>query len=407
MSKYPMVTISDIIVEGGMFTDGDWIESKDQNNGGNIRLIQLADIGDGEFLNKSDKHITEMKAIELNCTILKAGDILVARMPDPIGRACIFPGFDYKCVTAIDVCIIRPNNLNVFNKWLKHIINSPKFRNNIQKYSTGTTRKRISRKNLAKIEFPFPPLVEQKRIATILDQADALRLKRDQSLSRLDDLVQSVFLEMFGDPGQNKNGWKVTTVGDICHVKGGKRLPKGHDYSIAKSPFRYIRVADINNGQIDPKKLNYLKPETHEKIKRYKVHAGDVIISIAGTVGVTVPVGESLNSINLTENAAKLVPKKENLYTANFLSFMLQTNFVKQQIEALTGQVTIKKLALFRIEKIKVVLPPIEQQKEFDHIVQEIIEEKTLMKKQSQYFENLFHSLQHSAFSGELNVDEY
>lgn len=264
------------------------------------------------------------------------------------------------------------------------------------------TVKHLSARQINNIEIPLPPLDEQKRIASILDQAECLRSKREEALSRLDDLMKSIFLDMFGDPEKNEIEWTVETIGDICNVKGGKRLPKGHNYSEIKTPYRYIRVADINNGQINPEWLNYLKPETHEQIKRYKVHTGDVIISIAGTVGVTVPVGSSLDSINLTENAAKLVPKKDGLYTPNFLSFMFQTNYVKQQIEALTGQVTIKKLALFRIKKIKVVLPPLELQMKFDQVVKEIDIEKELMKTQSKYLDNLFYSLQQAAFSGIL-----
>jgi type I restriction enzyme S subunit len=83
--------IINLIGNDGLYADGDWIESKDQDINGEIRLIQLADIGDGVFLDKSDRYINKETAKRLRCTFLKKGDILVARMPDPLGRCCVFP----------------------------------------------------------------------------------------------------------------------------------------------------------------------------------------------------------------------------------------------------------------------------------------------------------------------------
>src|SRR5690242_19759632 len=103
------VTLSQIIGKDGIFVDGDWVESKDQDPTGSVRLIQLADVGEGKFVNKSKRYLTIEKATELKCTFLKPGDVLVARMPDPIGRACIFPELGEQCVTVVDVCIIRPD----------------------------------------------------------------------------------------------------------------------------------------------------------------------------------------------------------------------------------------------------------------------------------------------------------
>ncbi|MFM9597551.1 hypothetical protein ACKI1O_50540, partial [Streptomyces scabiei] len=76
----------------GLVSDGDWIESKDQDPEGDVRLIQLMDIGDGEFLDKSKRYLNAEAAARLRCTFLEPGDVLIARMPDPLGRACVFPG---------------------------------------------------------------------------------------------------------------------------------------------------------------------------------------------------------------------------------------------------------------------------------------------------------------------------
>lgn len=157
--------------EFGVFKDGDWIETKDQNPNGEIRLIQLADIGDGFFRNRSDRFMTKEKAIELNCTFLKKGDILIARMPDPLGRACVFPFHgESKFVTVVDVAVVRTEAKGVSNKLLSNFINSPIIRKEIERLQTGTTRKRISRGNLSMIQFPLPPLNEQHRIVDKIEE---------------------------------------------------------------------------------------------------------------------------------------------------------------------------------------------------------------------------------------------
>ena len=191
------VTLNKIVGKNGLFVDGDWIETKDQDPSGEVRLIQLADIGDGAFLNKSSRFLTAQKAKQLNCTFLEPGDLLVARMPDPLGRACILPGDVKPCITAVDVCIVRPDPNIAFAEWLKFQINNPSFRSKINKFITGTTRQRISRGNLDKLKFRLPELPDQIRIATVLSKAEALIAQRKESLRLLDELLKSTFLEMF------------------------------------------------------------------------------------------------------------------------------------------------------------------------------------------------------------------
>jgi type I restriction enzyme S subunit len=154
-----------------VFTDGDWVESKDQDPEGEVRLIQLADVGNGTFIDKSARFLTEDKAEELKCTFLRKGDILVARMPDPLGRACIFPlDGSRRYVTVVDVCVVRPADDEVDVKYLMYALNSPMVRARIDDYKSGSTRKRISRGNLARIAIPIAPTLEQRRIVAKIEE---------------------------------------------------------------------------------------------------------------------------------------------------------------------------------------------------------------------------------------------
>jgi type I restriction enzyme, S subunit len=164
-------TIHELIGNHGRFCDGDWVESEDQDPEGEVRLIQLADIGDIVFRDKSNRHLTLKRSQELSCTYLETGDILIARMPDPLGRACIFPlKGQNKFVTVVDVCIVRLGTDKINSKYLLYLINSLPIRLEIDTYKSGSTRKRISRKNLAKIELLIAPIAEQNRIVAKIEE---------------------------------------------------------------------------------------------------------------------------------------------------------------------------------------------------------------------------------------------
>ncbi|MDQ1305453.1 MAG: type restriction enzyme subunit [Actinomycetota bacterium] len=175
-----------------VFTDGDWVESKDQDPQGGVRLTQLADVGDGIWLNRSSRFLTVEKAKELRCTFLAADDILVARMPDPLGRACIFPGDVRPCVTVVDVCVIRPDPRVHEPTWLMAAINSAKFRTQLAQFATGTTRSRISRRNLGKLFIPDVPVTEQRRFADAVGQIKQFEDSALRASRRYDELRSSL-----------------------------------------------------------------------------------------------------------------------------------------------------------------------------------------------------------------------
>ena len=179
---WALTTVENTTRQTGFFSDGDWVESKDQDPAGGVRLIQLADVGDGEYRDRSSRFMTKEAAKRLNCSYLEAGDILIARMPDPLGRCCRFPGDPKPAVTVVDVCILRPNIIFFDPDFLVFAINCPHFRRLVSAQATGTTRSRISRNNLGVLPIPLPPLTEQKRIVAKVDELMALcdRLEAQQ-----------------------------------------------------------------------------------------------------------------------------------------------------------------------------------------------------------------------------------
>lgn len=194
-------TIEQLAGSQGLTTDGDWIETKDQDPDGDVRLIQLADIGDGEFRDRSARLVTSETARRLNCTFLEEGDLLIARMPDPLGRACVFPGVGQPAITAVDVFVWRPSPSGPSARWLMHFVNSSDIRNRMAEQAGGTTRQRIAGGRVKKIEISVPPFPEQRRIVAKIDSLSAKSKRSRDHLDHIPRLVekykQAILAEAF------------------------------------------------------------------------------------------------------------------------------------------------------------------------------------------------------------------
>jgi type I restriction enzyme S subunit len=393
------VTLEDVVGPNGLFTDGDWVETKDQDQNGNVRLIQLADVGDGNFINKSSRYMNSIRAGALRCTYLEAGDILIARMPDPIGRACIFPGLEQPCVTVVDVCVLRPDHKRVFPKWLLHKINGPEFRRAILSSVTGTTRQRISRGNLSKIAFTLPPLDEQRRIAAILDRAGALRRKRKRSLELLESLKQAIFISMFGDPVRNPMRWKLERLASLC----AKITDGTHDTpERVASGVPFITGKNIRPGAIDLSDIEYVDEKTHAEIfRRCNPERGDILL-------VNIGAGVGNAAINRLEyefsmkNVALLKLDGQRV-TPEFTEQILNDARFKENYLGRNSKGGAQKfLSLSMIKDISLPVPPKGEMERFSECVASIATTRAQMCRSNCRLNASFVSLQHRAFSGQL-----
>ena len=173
------------------FGDGDWIESKDQSEEG-IRLLQTGNVGNGEYKDKDDKarYISEETFIRLGCTEVFPGDILISRLPDPIGRACIVPEMP-KSITAVDCTIVRLK-ADVLSTFFVNFTKTPIYTMQIDSFTTGSTRKRISRANLGSVMVPVPDLARQERFVSIAEQSDKSKFELQEAIVRIDNLIKSL-----------------------------------------------------------------------------------------------------------------------------------------------------------------------------------------------------------------------
>ena len=174
------------------FVDGDWIESKDQSELG-IRLIQTGNVGNGFFKDKKDKsrYISEETFDNLHCTEIYPGDILVSRLPDPIGRACIIPQGLGRTITAVDCTIIRLKDIILPDYFIAYTM-TPSYAAQINEVTTGTTRRRISRANLGNILIPCSSIAKQQQFVAIAKQADKSKFELKQCIENIDKVIKSL-----------------------------------------------------------------------------------------------------------------------------------------------------------------------------------------------------------------------
>lgn len=265
------MNFSQLVSGDGLFSDGDWIEKKDQDINGRVRLIQLADIGDGYFKDKSSRYVTEDTASRLNCTFLEQGDILIARLPDPLGRACIFP-LKGQYITAVDIAILRIKNRLYNPRYIMYLINSPQFRKSISCYESGTTRKRISRRNLDKIQFNVPDITVQERIVSKIEE---LFSKLDASVEELKTAKEK--LKVYRQAVYSSVYDKLCDLQPITsffEITGG--LTKNSRRNELSLQMPYLRVANVYYNHLDLSEIKEIGV-TEQEIDRCLLEKNDLL----------------------------------------------------------------------------------------------------------------------------------
>jgi type I restriction enzyme S subunit len=299
--------------------------------------------------------------------------------------------------------VIRPNQ-EVHGSYLFNLLKNSYVRQAGQMKMKGAAgQRRVPAEFFANLQIPLPPLPEQKRIAAILDAADALRAKRRESIEQLDTLLQSTFLEMFGDPVTNPKGWGTIGYGECIKSgpKNGLHKTKefiGRGYPLLDNKGLYRSMwADFSNLR--------LIEVSKEELEKYRVRNGDVIVNRVSVkpegVGLPVLVNMAPTDCVFESNMMRITPDTSIIEPIYFV-FCLRTNGMrKRTINAanLANQASINQTGL---RSIKLIHPPLDLQQRFATIVESIESQKTRYRAHLAELDTLFASLQSRAFNGEL-----
>lgn len=283
-----------------LFTDGDWIESKDQSNEG-IRLIQTGNIGVGKFIDKPEnkKWISHSTFNNLRCKKLLDGDILISRLPQPAGRACIVNTNNEKWITAVDCTIVRLLD-QYSNKFILQSLCTYSYFHLIDSFLAGGTRQRVSRSNLSDINIMSPEKIEQDKIGLFFECVDNLITLHQRKLDNLKLKKKALLQKLFPKNGERypelrfpgfTDAWEQRKLTDIAKTFIGLVTTMTENYR--DSGTLLIRNSDIKEGQfIFSEKPIHLDEEFAEKNKTRRLQIGDVVTVHTGDIGTSAVIQE-------------------------------------------------------------------------------------------------------------------
>lgn len=258
----------------------------------------------------------------------------------------------------------------------------------------GAGLKHISKSYINDILIPLPPLSTQKRIAEILDAADALKRKDQALLKKYDELAQAIFIDLFGDPVKNEKGWEVKKCSELFDMKLGKML-SAKKY-VGTHLKKYLRNINVQWGYLEMSDLNEMDFFENEK-EKYLLKKGDILVCEGGEVGRTAIFNED-GEFYYQNALHRLREKKDGIINAIYFAHYMKIAVAKGLIDKLTISVTIKHFTLEKFKELEIVVPDFELQRNF------ALKIENLLKLKEKVITNdaLFNSLIQKAFKGEL-----
>lgn len=329
--------------------------------------------------------------------IAEEDDILMS-VRAPVGPVNIAP---CKCCIGRGLASIRPDKTKVDCGYLWHFFGylQPQLSNK----GEGSTFAAINRNDVEQIQIPLPPLPEQKRIAALLDKADAIRRKRAEALQLTDTFLQSVFIDMFGDPVTNPKGWPTLTLGELAPDRGlivdgpfGSSL-KPECY--VSDGVRVIRNYNIHDDHFDDSSFKFVTQDKFDEISRSEVISNDVLLSTKGTIGnvCLMPEFEGPSVLSASGTVRIRIPEGAPVTPLFVVSQMAQPAY-KSHIHSFQAGSNQKYLNLSGIRHLRLICPPLALQEEYLLIRKRSLSIRSKTNTCQDSIDALFHSLGDNIF---------
>jgi type I restriction enzyme, S subunit len=390
--------------ELGKLTDGDWILTENYSETG-VRLLQVGDVGVGIFADKSNRYISLETARKLKCTFLQPNQILISRMPDPIGRACLTPALPYPTITAVDVSIMTPGE-DIDIDFLVHVLNSPINLHQCERLATGATRQRVSRRNLETIFIPSPPLPEQRRIAAVLNAIQEAIAAQDDVVAAAREFKRSLMQRLFTygpgqEPAETKETeigeipvhWEVDSIGHRTTVKSGTTPSRSNDKYWKDGSIPWVKTGEINYRVIETTE-EFVTPLAFQETSLHLYPAGTLLLAMYGQ-GITR--GKvALLGIEATINqaCAAITPRDDSLLNTYFYCYLTSAYERLRSKSHGTHQLNLNAQI---IESFCVPIPPVHEQRMIHEMLSsvdnKIAEEEDCKTALQAFFKSMLHQL--------------
>ncbi|MFD2158331.1 restriction endonuclease subunit S [Rubritalea tangerina] len=357
-----------------------------------------------KVLDQSDLIAIPSSVVKNKNKYLKSEDILVssANSWNLVGKCCWVPELEYDAVAGGFISILRGKD-SVDSRFLYHWFNSPRTQTTVRSFGNQTTNiSNLDHKRTLKLEIPLPPLAEQKRISAILDAADALRQQRRKSIDLLDQLIQSTFLHLFGDPVTNPKGWEHCSLKEYGVFKNGLNFGKGESgynlYSIGVGDFKnHTNISGVT--ALSEISLN--KPPSDD----YLLENGDLLLVRSNgnkaLVGRCLSVTPDTHKVSYSGFCIRYRIESHEL-TSSYLVHLFRCKSFREYMLSGGRGANIQNINQQILNSLDIPLPPLALQQEFANTVEKIEAQKSRYRTQLAELDTLFLSLQSRAFKGEL-----
>lgn len=402
MSAWPRAPLADLLVDATPgFACGDDVED-------GVFQFRMNNISiDGQIDFRRQRRVPRA-ARRLDRFLVEPGDVLfnATNSPDLVGKTAFFSGWPEPVVFSNHLLRLRPRTRildgNFLFRWLHLQFQRGQFKAKCRQWVNQAT---VNRDSLLAMQCPVPPLREQRRIAEILDKADALRAKRRAAIAQLDTLTQSIFLDMFGDPAGH--GWAMSTIDGVV-AEGASAVrtgPFGSQLLHSEFTDEGIAVLGIDNAvenEFRWVQRRFITEEKFRRLSRYAVHPGDVLITIMGTCGRCAIVPDDIPvSIN-TKHLCCITLDRTACLPVFFHAYFLRHPIARSYLARKAKGAIMAGLNMGIIRDMPIPLAPIELQREFKAVVEVIGSAEAAQRNGREEFDSLFASLQHRAFRGEI-----
>lgn len=359
-----------------------------------INWVSIKDAtGSSKYITKTAKKIRKEGLSKSR--LVKPGDFLLTNSMS-FGRPYIM-----RTTGAIhDGWLVFSEGVSVNPDYFYHLLGTDLMYRKFSALAAGAVVKNLNINLVKSVKIPLPPLEEQQRIAAILDKADALRQKRRQAIAKLDELLQAVFLDMFGDPVTNPKGWPVTRLKELTSKIGSGATPKGGSESYQKDGISLIRSLNIHDGDFRFKNLAFINEIQAKKLENVVVAKNDVLLNITGaSVARVCRVPDEVLPARVNQHVSIL--RCTELLNSVFLERLLIFPTMKARLLGI-GEAGATRQAITKQqqEDLLIITPPLELQEKFLLFHSKLSSMLKAMDAQNQ--DLLFSSLQQRAFNGTL-----
>lgn len=369
-----------------------------QDNGVNFLKIECFS-ENGDFIKEKVAHISEKCHERLKRSQLRAGDVLFS-IAGAIGRVAIVTKKMLPANTNQALAIIRIARDDIYLPYVKLILKSPIVKTQFERKKQGVAQLNISLKDITELEIPLPDMDQQIECAELFKKISEIIDFHQQELQKLDELVKSRFIELFGDPVSNSLGLTTKSMTEVCEIIDGDR---GKNYPCADEFMKegyclFLNAKNVTSSGFNFDNCMFISKEKDEALRKGKLTHGDVILTTRGTLGNLAFYTEEIPFEHVRINSGMVILRmKQDIVNEIYFieQFKMQLADIKEKIASGSAQ---PQLPISTMNKIQLIIPDIERQNQFADFVRQIDKSKLSVQQALDKAQLLFDSLMQKYF---------